>query len=121
MSLDELLQLRYTYPGDASKLVFGNTRVQTDTQFKQNKYPRVIAITHIIELQQINRTSTSLVFGAGLTLTRLKEKLIEWKDENKNNDGGIYQALIDQLEYLASTQIRNVASLGGNIVHGSSM
>lgn len=119
VSLDELLQLRHTFPGNTSKLVFGNTAVQIETKLKQIKYPRLIAITHISKLQQIKRTSTSLIFGAGITLTHLQEKLIEWKNENKNDDSGIYQALIEQLKYFASKQIRNVASLGANIVNAS--
>jgi CO/xanthine dehydrogenase FAD-binding subunit len=44
---------------------------------------------------------------------------LEWND--KKLDGGICQSIIDQLKYFASTQIRNVASLGGNIVNASPM
>ncbi|CAF0786586.1 unnamed protein product [Adineta steineri] len=117
VTLNELLQLRSTYPGSASKLIFGNTEVQIETKFKRLKYPRFISITHIEELQQLKRTPTSLVLGAGVTLTRLHEKLTEWNDQKL--DGGICQALTDQLKYFASTQIRNVASLGGNIVNAS--
>lgn len=119
VTLRELLHLRTTYPGAASKLVFGNTEVQIETKFKRLKYPRFIAVTHIEELQQLKRTPTSLILGAGVTLTRLQAKLTEWKDQKL--DGGICQALIDQLKYFASTQIRNVASLGGNIVNASPM
>ena len=46
VSFNELLHLRDTYSGDESKLVFGNTRVQTETKFKQCQYPRLIALTH---------------------------------------------------------------------------
>ncbi len=60
-----------------------------------------------------------MILGAGVTLTRLQAKLTEWNDQKL--DGGICQALIDQLKYFASTQIRNVASLGGNIVNASPM
>jgi CO/xanthine dehydrogenase FAD-binding subunit len=52
-----------------------------------------------------------------VTFTRLKSKLIQWN----NNDGGICQALLDQLKHFASTQIRNVASLGGHIISASPM
>jgi len=119
VTLNELLHLRHIYPGSASKLVFGNTEVQIETKFKGLKYPRLIATTHIKELKVLKQTETSLIFGAGVTLARLQSKLIEWNDENI--DGGICQSLIDQLKYFASTQIRNVASLGGNIVNASPM
>ena len=119
VTLQELLRLRCAYPGAASKLVFGNTEVQIETKFKRIQYPRFISVTHIEELQQLKRTSTSLLCGAGVTLTRLQAKLTEWNDQKL--DGGICQGLIDQLKYFASTQIRNVASLGGNIVNASPM
>ncbi|CAF3600082.1 unnamed protein product [Rotaria sp. Silwood1] len=105
-------------PGDASKLIFGNTRVQIETKFEHRKYSRLISVTHIKELQRLEQTADSLFLGAGVTFTRLQSKLIEWNNE-KNNDGGICQALLYQLKHFASTQIRNVASLGGNIVTAS--
>ncbi|CAF5109530.1 unnamed protein product, partial [Rotaria magnacalcarata] len=117
-SLKELLQLRRTYPGDASKFVFGNTRVQMERQMNVMKFPRLIALTHVEELQQLSRTHDTLCLGAGITFSRLKSKLIEWV-EDKINDGGICEALLNQLRYFASTQIRNVASLGGNIITAS--
>ncbi|CAF2744826.1 unnamed protein product [Rotaria sp. Silwood2] len=115
ISLKELLHLRHTYRGDQSKLIFGNTTVQMERKFQKINYPRLIAITHIKELQEIKRTNDSIYLGAGVTFTRLKSKLIEWKD---NNDS-FCQALLDQLKHFASTQIRNVASLGGNIIAAS--
>ena len=119
ISLLELLRLRCEYPGGASKIIFGNTEVQIETKFKRLKYPRFISATHIEELQQVKKTSTSFILGAGVTLTRLQAKLTEWNDPRV--DGGLSQALLDQLKYFASTQIRNVASLGGNIVNASPM
>ena len=119
ITLRELLHLRSIYPGKESKLVFGNTEVQIETKFKRQKYSRLISLTHIEELRQFKRTSTSLILGAGVTLTCLLAKLTEWNDQKL--DGGICQALIDQLKYFASRQIRNVASLGGNIVNASPM
>ncbi|CAF3526890.1 unnamed protein product [Rotaria sp. Silwood1] len=100
--------------GGQSKLVFGNTTVQLERKFQQINYPRLIAITHIKELQEIKRTKDSIYLGAGVTFTRLKSKLIEWSD-----DDSFCQALLDQMKHFASTQIRNVASLGGNIISAS--
>ncbi|CAF1351187.1 unnamed protein product [Rotaria sordida] len=120
ISLDELLSLRHSYPGSASKLVFGNTAVQIERKFKHIQHHRLISITHIDELQQLKRTPNSYIIGAGITFTRLQSKLYEWKKE-VNSDGGICEALIDQLKHFASAQIRNVASFGGCIVNASPM
>ncbi|UJR19997.1 hypothetical protein I4U23_023131 [Adineta vaga] len=110
ITLAELLYLRHTYPGDQSKLIFGNTRVQLERKFEQRIYPRLITVTHIKQLQEIKQTNDAIYFGAGVTFTRFKNKLMEWKDNS------ICQALLDQLKHFASTQIRNVASLGGHII-----
>lgn len=105
------------YPGDQSKLLFGNTRVQLQRKYENAYWPRLISITQINELQQLQRNEHAFYLGAGVTFTRLKAKLMEWND----NPHGFCQALLDQMKYFASTQIRNVASLGGNIVSASPM
>lgn len=119
LNLCELLELRSKYPGGQSKLVFGNTEVQIETKFKRAHYPRFISVTQVYELQEVKRTETEFIIGAGVTLTHLQSILSQWNDPKV--DGGICQALLDQLKYFASTQIRNVASLGGNIVNASPM
>ncbi|CAF4128742.1 unnamed protein product, partial [Rotaria sordida] len=118
VSLAELLNLRHTYPGNASKLVFGNTRVQIETKYQQIEYPRLISLTFIDELKQLERTKHSFIFGAGVTLTRLQSTLILWKNQMASDAGvDICQALLDQLKHFGSTQIRNVVSIGGNIIN----
>ncbi|CAF1016904.1 unnamed protein product [Adineta steineri] len=115
VSLHELLNLRHTYPGNQSKLIFGNTTVQIERKYRNIHSSRLISITHIKELQEIKRTQDSIYFGAGITFTHLKSKLIEWIDDNDH----FSKALLHQLKHFASTQIRNVASLGGNIIAAS--
>ncbi|CAF2839826.1 unnamed protein product [Rotaria sp. Silwood2] len=95
----------------------GSATAQVD--FPQQLYHHVAQSIHIQELQQLRRTPTSLMIGSGVTFTRLKSKLIEWNDADI--DGGVCQALIDQLRYFATPQVRNVASLGGSIVNASPM
>ncbi|CAF1550153.1 unnamed protein product, partial [Rotaria sordida] len=111
IALNELIHLRHTYPGNQSKLVFGNTRVEFERKYNKINNFRLISITHIKELRELKRTKNSLYIGAGVTFTRLKSQLIQW-----NNDDSFCQALLDQMKYFASTQIRNVASVGGNII-----
>ncbi|CAF1001889.1 unnamed protein product [Rotaria sp. Silwood1] len=114
ISLDELIQLRHSYPGNQSKLIFGNTRVEFERKYNQMNYSRLISITHIRELQELKRTDDSLYIGAGVTFVRLKSKLTQWNNKDK-----FCQALLDQMKHFASTQIRNVASIGGNIISAS--
>ncbi|CAF2520096.1 unnamed protein product [Rotaria sp. Silwood2] len=115
ISLNELIHLRHIYPGNQSKLIFGNTRVEFERKYSKMNYSRLISITHIKELQELKQTKNSLYIGAGVTFARLKSKLIEWN----NNDNSFCEALLDQMKHFASTQIRNVASIGGNIISAS--
>ncbi|UJR10272.1 hypothetical protein I4U23_014479 [Adineta vaga] len=117
VTLSELFHLRSMYSGNQSKLIFGNTTVQIESRYQKISYPRLITITHITELQEIKRTQDSLLLGAGITFSQLKSKLIEWT--NDDNSLSACQALLDQLKHFASIQIRNVASLGGNIISAS--
>ncbi|CAF2705216.1 unnamed protein product [Rotaria sp. Silwood2] len=111
ISLNELILLRHTYPGHQSTLVFGNTRVEFERRYNKMNNSRLISITYIKELQELKRTKDSLYIGAGVTFSHLKSKLMQWKDEDS-----FCQALLDQMKHFASTQIRNVASIGGNII-----
>ena len=108
ITLTELIHLRQMYPGNESKLIFGNTSVQLERKVQQRTFPRLISITHVKELQEMKRTDDSIYLGAGVTFTRLKNQLMDWKDNP------ICHALLDQFKHFASTQIRNVASLRGH-------
>jgi xanthine dehydrogenase iron-sulfur cluster and FAD-binding subunit A len=83
----------------------------------------MISMTHVKELQEIKQTQYQIYLGAGVTFTCLKLKLIQWINDEKmtDADGGFCLALHNQLKHFASTQIRNVASLGGNIIAASPM
>jgi CO/xanthine dehydrogenase FAD-binding subunit len=121
MSLAELIELRHRYPGKASKLVFGNTRVYIERKHDQAVYPCLVSLAYIDELKQLEHTKHSFILGAGVTLTRLQTVLTVWKHEMTDIASSICQALLDQLIYFGSTQIRNVASIGGNIINPLSM
>jgi len=108
ISLDELLRLRHQFPGNESKLIFGNTTVHLE----RISCRRLISLIDIKQLQNIEQTNDSLIIGAGVTFARLKTNL-----NTSTND--FSRALLDQLKHFASTQIRNVASIGGNIIAAS--
>lgn len=96
-------------------MIFGNTRVQLQRKYDHISTSRLISLTHVEELQRLEQTDTCFYLGAGVTFTRLKSKLIEWT----NDDHSFCQIFLDQLKYFASKQIRNVASIGGNIIAAS--
>lgn len=64
----------------------------------------VVSLEHVVELQQLERTATHLQVGAGVTLTRLEREA-----------AGLLPALDEMLHWFAARQVRNRATLGGNL------
>ncbi|XP_037552436.1 aldehyde oxidase 1 [Nematolebias whitei] len=114
ISLEELVQLRTRHPG--APLVIGNTNIGPDIKFKGALHPLVISPSRVKDLFEVCQTPEGVWVGAGCSLTEVRfllEKMVPQFPEEKTE---LFRALIQQLGNLGSQQIRNVASLGGNIV-----
>jgi len=108
-SISEALEIKHQHGTDAVFLAGG-----TDILLLAKKgiiSPRlVISLRNIEELRGIRQTENKLVIGSGTTLRTLeKSKLI----------ADCFPALHDAVSRMASVQIRNVATLGGNIINAS--
>ena len=118
-SLKELLDLRGAYPGNESKIVCGNTEIGVEIKFKKALYPRRIHVSGntIEELDRIsmNYDNGEAVFGAAISLSDL-ERACSGKEASQVER---FRAISKQLKWFAGRQIRNVSTLGGNIVTGS--
>lgn len=104
--------------GGGYKIVVGNTEVGIETKFKHAVYPRLIAPSESIpELFQFSVAANKLVIGACTPLSTIQHKA----DELGKDPTLVRTALPirDMLRWFASTQIRNVACLGGNLVTAS--
>ncbi|CAI5638408.1 unnamed protein product [Oreochromis niloticus] len=114
VSLEELIQLKAKHP--KAPLVMGNTNIGPDMKFKGILHPLIISPTRVKELFEVSQTPQGVWVGAGCSLSELHsvlEKLVPQFPEEKTE---VFRALNRQLGNLGSVQIRNVASLGGNIV-----
>jgi xanthine dehydrogenase small subunit len=100
--LKELLELRMLHP-DAT-LINGSTDIALKQTKKFEHLEKILDMSAVQELKSFSETEKEFVFGSGLSLedVRLssKQKL---------------EALNDLLNVFASKQIRNLATLGGNI------
>uniref|UniRef100_A0A3B5MFH4 Xanthine dehydrogenase/oxidase n=1 Tax=Xiphophorus couchianus TaxID=32473 RepID=A0A3B5MFH4_9TELE len=113
-SLEELVQLRAKNP--KAPLVLGNTNIGPDIKFKGVLHPLIISPIRVKELFEVSEAADGVWVGAGSSLSELQsllEKMVPQLPEEKTE---LFRALIQQLRNLGSLQIRNVASLGGNIV-----
>lgn len=101
-SLQKALEIKKNYP--KARVVNG----ATDTATSQNKLhiyqPSILDLSHLEELKLIQSTSKGFEIGAGVTI----EQLHGFAKLN-------YPALLPILKVFASLQIRNVATIGGNI------
>lgn len=102
----------------SAMLVSGNTEVGIDVKFKNTggvpHFKRYVYPNCVRELYTIDDTSTLLTIGANVDLTSLSSHCKSLK-----YDSPIYSTISNMLEYFASRQIRNVASIAGNVATAS--
>lgn len=105
-TLDALADLAASHPD--AVIVSGATDVGLWITKQHRRIPTFIFTSRIAELRDVTRAGTTLSIGAGATWSDLHEPL-----------GAIYPELGELLRRFASVQVRNSATIGGNIANGS--
>src|SRR6266436_4503291 len=105
-SLPALLELVGRFP--AARLIAGATELGLDISKRFKRFPTLISTEAVPELREIRSDDSAWHIGAAVTLTEIEEKMA---DE--------FPALGDMLRVFGSRQIRNRATMGGNIVTAS--
>ncbi|MDQ6630820.1 MAG: xanthine dehydrogenase small subunit, partial [Verrucomicrobiota bacterium] len=105
-SLDELLGLIKKFPD--ARLIAGATELGLDITKKYKKFPTLISVEAILELKTIHCDNSKWTIGAAATLTEIDDVV-----------GEEIPALRKMLRVFGSRQIRNRATMGGNIVTAS--
>jgi xanthine dehydrogenase molybdopterin binding subunit/xanthine dehydrogenase small subunit len=105
-SYTELLQLRLRFP--EARLIAGATELGLDITKRCKKFLTLISVEAVPELKKIESTDSEWHIGAAATLTEIEEKM-----------AGEFPALGRMLRVFGSRQIRNRATMGGNIVTAS--
>uniref|UniRef100_A0A8C5QJ37 aldehyde oxidase n=1 Tax=Leptobrachium leishanense TaxID=445787 RepID=A0A8C5QJ37_9ANUR len=113
-TLPELLQLKAQYP--KAPLVVGNTAVGPEIKFRGVHHPVIICPARILDLHHVTESSEGITVGAACSLTVLKNTLRDAVSRLPEEKTKLFCALLEQLGSLGGPQIRNTASLGGNIV-----
>ena len=106
ISLAELFHLLAAHP--TAQLIAGATELGLDITKRFKKFPALISVEAILELLNVESTKDEWRVGAAATLTTIEDML-----------GAEFPALRDMLRVFGSRQIRNRATLGGNIVTAS--
>jgi len=116
-TLESMLEMKSTH--NDAKLVVGNSEVGIEMKFKAMRYPVLIGSSHVPELTNITVTDDAVTFGASVSLTNLMAKCKELIAQRPAHETSSCQAIVNQLHWFAGVQIRNTASIGGNVVTGS--
>ncbi|GAB0088991.1 Xanthine dehydrogenase [Sergentomyia squamirostris] len=116
-SLTELLTIKKTHPD--AKIIVGNTEVGVEVKFRNCLFPKLVITTHIPELNSISEISEGLRIGASATLSAMEDHLKRLIETHPESETRIFKSIVEMLHLFAGKQIRNVASVGGNIMHGS--
>ena len=106
VSITDLFAALKTHPN--ARLIAGATELGLNITKRYEKFPVLVSVEAIPELTELRRTDDEWHIGAAVTLTRIKDSL-----------GKEYPALDDMLYLFGSRQIRNRATMGGNIVTAS--
>jgi xanthine dehydrogenase small subunit len=106
VSMGELFALRAEHP--QALLVAGGTDLSLEVTKRFRALPLVISLEGIPELRAVTREATHWSVGAGATLTEIQEAM-----------RAEIPALEKMLRFFASRQIRNRATIGGNLCTAS--
>uniref|UniRef100_A0AAR2LBM3 FAD-binding PCMH-type domain-containing protein n=1 Tax=Pygocentrus nattereri TaxID=42514 RepID=A0AAR2LBM3_PYGNA len=113
ISLDELLQLKSQHP--QAPVVMGNTNLGLDIKFKGVIHPIIISGFRVRELFEVTEKPEGVCIGAGSSLSTVRSVLEKCVCSLPAEHTQTLAALLEQLSHVAGEQIRNVATLGGNI------
>ena len=105
-TLAELFTLLAKVPD--ARIFAGGTDFGLEISKRFKRFPALISLEGVCELNELRETPNAWHIGAAVTLTTVLEKL-----------GGEYPALENLLWWFGSRQIRNRATLGGNLVTAS--
>ncbi|KAH6767678.1 xanthine dehydrogenase 1 [Perilla frutescens var. hirtella] len=117
LSLQHVFDIKARYPN--AKLVVGNTEVGVETRLKNFHYPVLVHVAHVPELNKLIIKDEGLEIGAAVKLSELVKVLKLVLDQRASFQTSSCRAIHEQLKWFAGTQIRNVASVGGNICTAS--
>ena len=100
--LAEVLDLLQQYPN--ATLVAGATDLGLEMSWHRQHYPILISLEAVAELKQIQQTDEWVDIGAAVPLSHIEASL-----------HGLFPSLDEMIRWFAARQVRNRATLGGNI------
>lgn len=105
-SLDEALRIKAGYGGEA-RFVAGGTDVLVLQRAGRLYFKALVSLRRVPEVTAISQDASSITIGGGVTLTQLMQS-----DLVRNS----LPSLHDAVSVMGCTQMRNLATVGGNVM-----
>ena len=100
--LGELLKLLVQHP--TAMLVAGATDLGLELSHHRQDFPVLISLEAVVDLKQIQISPAQVEIGAAVPLSQIEAQL-----------RGVFPCMDEMLHWFAARQVRNRATLGGNI------
>ena len=104
-SLEEALEIRFTHP--EATPVAGGTDLMVEVNARRIRPSALLDLSHVSELKTWQKQNGTVFVGAAMTFARIQRELIE------------FRPLAEAARSVASPQIRNRATIGGNLATAS--
>lgn len=101
-SLNDVLNLLQDYP--EASLIAGGTDLGLELSHHRREFPVLISLEAVTELKNLEITAEFVKIGSAIPLSQIEDQL-----------QGIFPSLDEMIHWFAARQIRNRATLGGNI------
>lgn len=111
-TLQELLQIKSAFP--PAKFVSGSSELTIEQRIKGSEWSVLVYIGDVTSLQGSVFSNNDLILFANTTLTEV-EQICKNARLRYGPRGMVLEAMCRQLRYFGGRQIRNVATLAGNI------
>jgi xanthine dehydrogenase small subunit len=102
VALSQVLELLQQHP--SATLIAGATDLGLEMSHHRQTFPILISLEAVAELKQIQQTETDVTIGAAVPLSQIEATL-----------NGVFPSLDEMLHWFAARQVRNRATIGGNI------
>lgn len=107
-TIDETLQIMDSAPGRVAIIAGGTDLLIEMTQGKRDRVDTLIDINSVAELNRIEINNNHLIIGAATRINEIALSTLVGKHA---------LALVDACKLIGGPQVRNMATLGGNVAH----
>lgn len=116
-TVDDVLALKARFP--EAKLGAGHSELAIEVKFKHARYPVWISTAHVPELRGLSEGAEGVTIGGAATLNATRSFLEDVVARRADSEVHNLTAMLENLQWFAGEQIRNVATLAGNIATAS--